>query len=87
MNDDNGQKDTKQQLQPHHKGNTASEIMNRHITNKNDVITDEDFKNLNVNPDDDVIAGHPLEINNDSDRPKDEDKDPAILTPWDTIKK
>ena len=68
------------------KGKTTQQIMNKHIQDEHDVITDEDFKNLRLDmelPSDQ--AHQPLEISNDPDRPKDEDKDPKVLTPWDLI--
>ncbi len=68
------------------KGKTTQQIMNKHIQDEHDVITDEDFKNLRLDmelPSD--KAHQPLEISNDPDRPKDEDKDPKDLTPWDLI--
>jgi len=72
---------------PHSTGKTTEEIMHRHLQNKNDVITEEDFKNLNIEPD---ISNdpeyQPLQIPEGTERPKDEDKDPSILIPWDLIK-
>lgn len=67
-------------------GESSQEIMTRHLLNKDDVITDEDFRNLKIE-----VEALPEEINsrdflNDKDRPKDEDKDPENLTPWDVIK-
>jgi hypothetical protein len=60
--------------------------MNKHIQDENDVITDEDFKNLNIDLEISKDTAHqPLEIPDDTERPKDEDKDPKILTPWDVI--
>jgi hypothetical protein len=71
------------------KGKTAKQIVNRHISNKDDVITEEEFKNLEVGVGENATSDTthiPLDISNDSDRPKDEDKDPKITTPWDVIK-
>lgn len=68
------------------KGRTTEEMMNKHVHDEKDVITDEDFKNLKIDlklPTDE--AHQPLSISNDPDRPKDEDKDPKIMTPWDVI--
>ena len=60
--------------------------MSRHIQNENDVITDEDFKNLDIGLDISKDTVHqPLPISDDPDRPKDEDKDPKVITPWDVI--
>lgn len=68
------------------KGKTAKQVMNKHIKDKNDVISEEDFKNLNVGTEVSNDTAHePLEISDDHDRPKDEDKDPKIVTPWDVI--
>ena|SRR5258705_13948425 len=70
----------------HSSGKTTGQIMRRHIRDKNDVITEEDFRNLNIDPD---ISGEPayqpLEILDDTERPKDDDKDPKRLIPWDII--
>jgi hypothetical protein len=67
-------------------GKTTKQIMSRHMKDKNDVITDEEFRNLNINPDiSDDAAYQPLQIADDKERPKDEDKDPAIIIPWDLI--
>ena len=69
------------------KGKTAKEIVNRHISHKDDVITEEEFKNLEVGVDVISETAHtPVEIADDTERPKDEDKDPQITTPWDLIK-
>jgi hypothetical protein len=69
------------------KGKTTKQIMTRHIQDKNDVITDEDFKNLNLELDITKDTAHELlVIENNSERPKDEDKDPKVVTPWDVIK-
>jgi hypothetical protein len=69
-------------------GKTTKQIMRRHMKDKNDVITDEEFRNLNISPD---ISNDPeykpLQIDDDKERPKDEDKDPAIIVPWDLISK
>jgi hypothetical protein len=60
--------------------------MSKHIRDKNDVITDEDFKNLNISVDiSDETAHQVLEIPGGNERPKDEDKDPVVITPWDII--
>lgn len=71
------------------KGKTAKQIVNRHISNKDDVITEEEFKNLEVGVGENATSDTthiPLEISNDHDRPKDEEKDAKIKTPWDVIK-
>jgi len=67
-------------------GKTTAEIMHRHLQDKGDVITEEDFKNLNINPDLSKYPEYqPLQIPDGTERPKDEDKDPSILIPWDLI--
>ena len=68
------------------KGKTAKQVMSKHIQDKNDVISEEDFKNLNIGIETTNDTAHePLEISEDHERPKDEDKDPKITTPWDVI--
>ncbi len=69
------------------KGKTTTQIMHKHIQDQNDVITDEDFKNLELNLDNPLPTGtsHTPDIEDDDDRPKDEDKDHKIVTPWDVI--
>lgn len=67
-------------------GKTPKQIMSKHLRDKNDVITDEDFINLNISIEiSDESADQLLEISADKDRPKDEDKDPVVITPWDII--
>ena len=44
-------------------GKTTKQIMSRHMQDKNDIITDEEFRNLNINPDvSDDAAYQPLQI-------------------------
>ena len=67
-------------------GKTANEIVKRHLSDKDDKITNEDFENLKIDlslPKD--KAHKPLAIKNDKERPKDSDKDNTITTPWDVI--
>ena len=67
-------------------GKTAKQIMSRHIKDKNDVITDEEFKDLDVVVDITKDSAHqPLDIPENPEHPKDEDKDPKIITLWDVI--
>ncbi len=67
-------------------GKTAKQIMRRHIKDSKDVITDEEFKNLIVDVEQTSDSEHePLNLPEDPSRPKDEDKDPKIVTPWDVI--
>ena len=68
-------------------GKTSSEIMHRQITNKDSVITDEEFNNIMLEkelppPEE---GNTPLDIPNDKERPKDENKDHGTITPWDVI--
>lgn len=69
------------------RGLTAKQIVNRHIQNKNDIITEDDMMNVTIDsslPTDE--AHQPLSISADTERPKDEDKDNNSTTPWDVIK-
>ena len=71
---------------PSSKGLTAKQIVNRHIQNKNDIITEADMMNVTIDsslPKD--KAHQPLSITADTERPKDADKDNKITTPWDVI--
>ena len=68
------------------KGHSADEIVKRHLSNKNDKITKQDFENLKIDlslPED--KARQPLPIKIDKERPKDADKDNTVTTPWDVI--
>ncbi len=68
------------------KGKTAKQIMSRHIKDQKDVITEEEFKNLNIEADLSADTAHEeIIIPDNPDHPKDEDKDPKIVTPWDVI--
>lgn len=72
-------------------GKTPSQLMRKHLLDKNNVITEEDFNNLNISLDtsDDTSRDIPpqlLELPADKDRPKDEEKDRSVITPWDVIK-
>lgn len=67
-------------------GKTASEIVKRHRSNKNDKITEDDMKTVRIDlsvPRD--RAHRPLKIKKGKQRPKDEEKDNTIATPWDVI--
>jgi hypothetical protein len=67
-------------------GKKAKDIMSRHIKDQKDVITDEEFKNLNIEAEITGETAHePLEIPVNPNHPKDEDKDPKVITPWDVI--
>ena len=68
------------------KNKTTGEIVKRHLSDKNDKITEEDFKDLHLDlsvPNDEAHA--PLKIEEDKERPKDVEKDNTITTPWDVI--
>ena len=67
-------------------GKTPKQTMSKHIRDKNDVITDEDFENLNISIDISNDTAHELlEIPVDNNLPKAEDRGPAVITPWDII--
>jgi len=83
-----GEKNTENKKKSKQKANgkTANEIVKRHLSDKDDKITNEDFENLKIDlslPKD--KAHKPLPIKNDKERPKDSDKDNTITTPWDVI--
>jgi hypothetical protein len=68
------------------KGVTTQERVKQHLNDKNDIITEEDIKDLHLDIDIPADEAHsPLELTNDEERPKDEDKDKKIITPWDVI--
>ena len=69
------------------KGMTVKQLRDIHLKDKDHVITDQEMKDLELDltvPD--TSTAHTPEIADDKERPKDEDKDPKIITPWDTIK-
>jgi len=83
-----GEKNAESSNNPKRKANskTANEIVKRHISDKDDKITKEDFENLYIDlslPKD--KAHEPLPIKDDKERPKDADKDNTVTTPWDVI--
>ena len=68
------------------KGKTAKEIVKRHLSDKNDKITEDDLKHVRIDlslPKD--RAHKPLPLKKDKERPKDSEKDNSTLTPWDVI--
>ncbi len=69
---------------PQKKGKRAEEIMKDHIQDEDHIISDEDFKNLNTEAEASVDH-ETLDIPEDSNRPKDEEKDHNTKTPWDVI--
>ena len=69
------------------KGKTIKELVDKHMKDKTHIITDEEIKDLDLdinNPQRDT--SHTPDIPDDKNRPKDEDKDPKIITPWDVLK-
>jgi hypothetical protein len=66
------------------RGKTPNQLMQEHILNKNDIITQEEFENMDIGT---AVPGNKpaLEIKPGKQRPKDEDKDHSISTPWDVI--
>jgi hypothetical protein len=65
---------------------TIKQLRDKHMKDKNHVITDEDLKNLDLSePTIDRTTSHTPEIPNEEERPKDEDKDKKMVTPWDVI--
>ena len=78
-----GEKNTQS---PSARGKTPKQVVDEHIRNKHDVITDEEFKNLELNLDVTGDVTHePLDIPENKDRPRDEAKDRGKITPWDVI--
>ena len=68
-------------------GKTVKELRDRHLQDKNHVITNEEIKDLDLELNlPDRSTAHTPELPNDTERPKDEDKDPKMVTPWDIIK-
>lgn len=68
------------------KKKTTREIVKRHLSNKHDKITEEDFKDLTL----EISISHdkahePLPIKARKERPKDVEKDNTTTTPWDVI--
>ncbi len=65
---------------------TPKQIVDKHIKDKNDVITEEDFKNVQLDLGVNSETTHePLDLPDNSERPKDEGKDHNKVTPWDVI--
>lgn len=68
------------------KGKTVKQLRDIHLKDKSHVITTEEIKDLDLelnNPD--ASTSHTPEILNDTERPKDEEKDEKMITPWDVI--
>jgi hypothetical protein len=67
-------------------GRTTKEIVKRHLSNKNDKITKDDLETLKIDLSLPKGKGNePLPIKPGKERPKDEDKDNTVTTPWDVI--
>ena len=59
---------------------TVKELVDRHMKDKNHIITNEEISDL------DLDLGHPeTGTSHTPDRSKEEDKDPKIIAPRDTI--
>lgn len=68
------------------KNKTTSEIVKRHLSDKNDKISEEDFHDLHIDTSlPNAAANEPLQLEEDSERPKDVEKDNKTTTPWDVI--
>jgi hypothetical protein len=79
-------KEGKKTPQKKSKGKTTKQLIDLHMKDKNHVFTAEEIKNVDLglnNPD--TTTSHTPEISNNEERPKDEDKDHEMVTPWDTI--
>ena len=67
-------------------GKTSSEIVKRHLSNKDDKITEDDLRNVRIDTSIPKDKAHePLPIKSTKQRPKDSEKDNTINTPWDVI--
>lgn len=68
------------------KKKTTTEIVKRHLSDKNDKITEDDFHSLHIDTSLPADEAHePLPIEDKKDRPKDVEKDNSTTTPWDVI--
>jgi len=79
-------KEEKKTPQKRSKGKTVKQLKDLHLKDKNHVFTTEEIKNVDLelnNPD--TSTSHTPEIPNDTERPKDEDKDEKIITPWNLV--
>ncbi|HEX7844811.1 MAG TPA: hypothetical protein VF476_03360 [Chitinophagaceae bacterium] len=71
---------------PQNKSSSVKALRDKHLKDKDHIITDEDLKSLDVNTTrEDTETSHVPDLPEDKDRPKDEDKDPKRVTPWDVI--
>ena len=68
------------------KTKTVKALRDKHLSDKTHVITDQEIKDLELDIDQPARdTSHVPDLPNKEDRPKDEDKDPKIVTPWDVI--
>ena len=68
------------------KGDSAKDLVDKHMSNEDHIITDEDLKNVTIDTTIEGETAHkPLDISSDDERPKDEDKDHRFKTPWDVL--
>jgi hypothetical protein len=69
------------------KTKTVKALRDKHLADKSHVITDQEIKELELDIDKpERETSHVPDLPNDDNRPKDEDKDPSMVTPWDIIK-
>lgn len=66
------------------KGKTPHELMHKHVVDKEDVISDEDFKNMAIGA---TVDLNIHEVHLPENISADENKDPGNVTPWDVLKK
>jgi hypothetical protein len=65
---------------------TIKQLRDKHMKDKNHVITDDEINALDLETNaPDRSSSHTPEIENTEDRPKDEDKDKKMVTPWDVL--
>ena len=68
------------------KGLTTKQLRDKHLKDKDHVITDEEIENLELGLNrPDRSTSHTPNIPNSEERPKDEDKDKKMVTPWDVL--
>lgn len=68
------------------KGLTIKELRDLHMKDQHHIVTDEEINDLDMHAATGTGTSHTPNIPDDKERPKDEDKDPEIMTPWDLIK-
>ncbi len=68
------------------KTKSVKALRDKHLKDKDHVITDEEMKDLDLDTGHpDTSTAHTPKLPVGTNRPKDEDKDPKIVTPWDVI--